>query len=72
MGTVAGLVGLALDEKAAHEAGLNAASLVKAAPRRTRRRLPEPAQGGGLATDRLADTLVADTLAELPCVTSPR
>ncbi|MFI9296647.1 hypothetical protein [Streptomyces gardneri] len=62
IGTAAGVVVVALN-KAAHEAGLNAASLVKQLLGGRGGGSPEPARGGGLAADRLADTL-----AELPRV----
>ncbi|MFB6509009.1 alanine--tRNA ligase, partial [Streptomyces virginiae] len=60
VGTAAGVVVVALN-KAARDAGLNAAALVKQLLGGRGGGSPELAQGGGLAEDRLADTL-----AELP------
>ncbi|RSS84317.1 alanine--tRNA ligase [Streptomyces sp. WAC06614] len=66
VGTAAGVVVVALN-KAAREAGLNAAALVKQLLGGRGGGSPELAQGGGLAADRLADTL-----AELPRLVGSR
>lgn len=66
IGTGAGVVVIALN-KAARAAGLNAAALVKQLLGGRGGGSPELAQGGGLAADRLADTL-----AELPRVIGGR
>ncbi|NEE21949.1 hypothetical protein G3M58_87750, partial [Streptomyces sp. SID7499] len=64
--TGTGVVVVALN-KAAREAGLNAAALVKQLLGGRGGGSPELAQGGGLEADRLADTL-----AELPRVIAGR
>ncbi|MFD7383481.1 alanine--tRNA ligase [Streptomyces anulatus] len=66
IGTGTGVVVVALN-KAAREAGLNAAALVKQLLGGRGGGSPELAQGGGLEADRLADTL-----AELPRVIAGR
>ncbi|MEW1633631.1 alanine--tRNA ligase [Streptomyces sp. NPDC093801] len=66
VGTAAGVVVVALN-KAAREAGLHAASLVKQLLGGRGGGSPELAQGGGLAAERLADTL-----AQLPRLVGSR